>query len=111
MLLFRLARAVQHYWDYARKQVEKILLRFSEKRFPALITKKLHKSRQLAGERTVSIRVYTNREPMAKTRKWEVDVRVIKPKKLCKKLPRHCLVSRLAGGIKIIGFRTLWYLL
>lgn len=60
--------------------LETIQLKFSENRFPYVITKKLHHSQQLAGERTVSIRVYTNRELTAKILEFGSDVEVLEPK-------------------------------
>lgn len=66
--------------------LETILLRFSENRFPYVMTKKLHHSQELAGERTVAIRVYTNRELIARILEFGTDIEVIEPKDLRQKI-------------------------
>lgn len=66
--------------------LETVCLRFSESRFPYVMTKKLHHSQELAGEQLISIRVYTNRELIAKILEFGEDVEVLEPKDLRKKI-------------------------
>lgn len=66
--------------------LETIILRFSESRFPYVMTKKLHYSQQPVGERMISIRVYTNRELMAKILEFSGDVEVLEPPTLRKEI-------------------------
>jgi predicted DNA-binding transcriptional regulator YafY len=66
--------------------LETVMLRFSESRFPYIMTKKLHHSQQLTGERTISIQVYTNRELIAKILEFGTDVEVLAPASLRQKI-------------------------
>lgn len=66
--------------------LETILLRFNENRFPYVMTKKLHHSQQLVGQRVVSIQVYTNRELIAKILEFGADVEVLEPEELRQKI-------------------------
>lgn len=66
--------------------LETVCLRFRESRFPYVMTKKLHHSQQLAGERMISVRVYTNRELIAKILEFGTDVEVLESKELRKKI-------------------------
>jgi len=59
--------------------LETVRLRFSESRFPYVMTKKLHHSQELVEERMISIRVYTNRELIAKILEFGADVEVLEP--------------------------------
>lgn len=68
--------------------LETVSLRFSEHRFPYVLTKKLHYSQQLVGERTISIRVYTNRELKAKILEYGADVEVLSPDSLRKEIAK-----------------------
>jgi predicted DNA-binding transcriptional regulator YafY len=66
--------------------LETVCLRFSESRFPYVMTKKLHHSQELAGEGMVSIRVYTNRELIAKILEFGEDIEVLEPPMLRKEI-------------------------
>ncbi|MFN8346140.1 MAG: WYL domain-containing protein [Spirosomataceae bacterium] len=66
--------------------LETVCLRFSESRFPYVMTKKLHHSQELAGERMISICVYINRELIARILEFGADVEVLEPKELRKKI-------------------------
>jgi predicted DNA-binding transcriptional regulator YafY len=80
--------------------LETVYLRFSESRFPYVMTKKLHHSQQLSGERTVSIRVYTNRELMAKILEFGADIEVLEPKILRQKIAEilRCASAKYGEG-------------
>ncbi len=67
-------------------RLETVCLRFSESRFPYVMTKKLHHSQELAGERMISICVYINRELIARILEFGADVEVLEPKELRKKI-------------------------
>ena len=62
--------------------LEDVVLKFSENRFQYPVTKQLHRSQQLVGERTILIRVYTNRELTAKILEFGADVEVLSPNTL-----------------------------
>lgn len=68
--------------------LESIILRFSEKRYPYVATKKLHQSQQSVEghERTISLRVYTNRELKAKILEFGADVEILEPPTLRKEI-------------------------
>jgi len=85
------------YFDWRRRfnnmigttlegMLETVTLRFSESRFPYVMTKKLHQSQQFVGERMVSIRVYTNRELTAKILEFGEDIEVLEPPTLRKEI-------------------------
>lgn len=59
--------------------LETVVLRFSENRFPYVMTKKLHQSQQLIDDRTISIQVYTNPELTAKILEFGADIEVLTP--------------------------------
>lgn len=68
--------------------LEPTLLKFSENRFPYVMTKKLHHSQEPVDgqERTISIQVYTNREFVAKILEFGSDVEVLEPVTLRQKI-------------------------
>lgn len=81
--------------------LETVCLRFSESRFPYVMTKKLHHSQQLVGERIVSVRVYTNRELIAKILEFGADAEVLAPVTLRQKIAEALRsASALYEGLK-----------
>ena len=62
--------------------LEAVVLRFSESRFRYVQTKKLHRSQEEIGERTIRLTVYTNRELRAKIMEFGPDVEVLAPESL-----------------------------
>lgn len=66
--------------------VENVTLRFSEARFQYVQTKKLHPSQQEIGDRTIKIRVYTNRELKAKILEYGTDIEALSPPTLRKEI-------------------------
>ena len=65
-------------------EIEEIGLRFSESRFPYILTKPLHKSQEVADEenKIVKIRVYPNKELESQLLQFGSDVEVLYPQVL-----------------------------
>lgn len=60
-------------------EIEKVILRFSEKRFPYVVSKPMHRSQKVIGEQTIQLTVKPTRELTQQIFSYMPDIEVVAP--------------------------------